>query len=180
MAGRDVQPGCDMGVGGTCGIPEERPRGQRIPEGKHLWRGGRPGDSGRRSLLGCSAAGRAPGLAQRTRVHSRTGLLASSQTGCLGRSAGPGHVPKGSFPGTTSGAVGYRTSRDVWGWWSCPAGVGLADLENLGQNEPREVQGLGSSLQPRQSHAGGRVRPEHRPRIDMGQRCRGEVAPPAV
>lgn len=72
------------------------------------------------------------------------------------------------------------TSGDVWGWWSCPAEVGLADLENLGQNEPREVQGLGSSLQPRQSHAGGRMRPEHRPRIDMGQRCRGEVAPPAV
>lgn len=83
---------------------------------------------------------RAPGPAQRTRVHSRTGLLAPSQTGCLGRSAGPGHVPRGSFPGTTSGAVGYRRVRGRLGM------VELSRWSRAGRSgESRSERAPGSS-----------------------------------
>lgn len=129
VVGGDVSPGHRR----CCWClwdPREAAQGTAVFAGKqHLCRSWPPGASECRSPLnpppGCCVATAAQGCS--------SPLHQQPPPPCRAR-----RPPRDSLPGTGCGlAVHPGTSGDG----GCPSGVGLADVGNLGQDKPREVQG---------------------------------------
>lgn len=68
-------------------------------------------------------------------------------TRCLSPSTGPGHGPQ-SLTSRNHCSASYRHVQVIWGRQAVPPESGWLICRTLGQNEPGEVQGVGSSLQP--------------------------------
>lgn len=125
--------------------------------------------------MGCSAAGQfpgqdkasaTPGLAALYGVCSPaqpSGCSPPPGTRCLSPSTGPGHGPQ-SLTSRNHCSASYRHVQVIWGRRAVPQESGWLICRTLGQNEPGEVQGVGSSLQPRKDEAEQRwalMRPDH-------------------